>query len=521
MTRKPTYEELEQRIRVLEEESIKGKLAEDALRESEARYRDVINNAQEAIIITQEGKAVLVNRATVELTEYSADTLTSRPFTEFIYPDDRNMVIENHIKRLQGEEAPRIYSYRVIKHDGSIKWAETNSINIQWKGRLAVLSFLNDITERKKAEEALQKSEEKYRRITDNMTDIVSEANAQGILTYVGPSHRRKFGDNPDNLIGTFVFDRVHPEDRNRIMAEYTEGIQTKTDREVEYRYRHVDGNYIWVCSSGRAMYDDQGEYAGMIVCTSDINERKRAEEALQKSEERYRTILEEMEEGYQEVDLAGNYTFFNDAYVRVFGYSRDEMMGTNFSLYSAEEDMTNKILYAYNQMYKTGIPIRSFEWDIIRKDGARRTLEFYASVIKHANRRSIGFRAIIRDITDRKRAEEALQKSEQRYRLLVENANEAILVIQDGMVRYANEKAVESFGYSTQEFLLIPVFGLIHPDDREQVVSRYLQKIQGDATPTRHTYKALHKSGLTQWIEVSSVLIGSVKSFMKTSTDK
>jgi PAS domain S-box-containing protein len=214
------------------------------------------------------------------------------------------------------------------------------------------------------------------------------------------------------------------------------------------------------------------------------------------------------MEEGYQEVDLAGNFTFFNKPFLRIFGYSRDEMMGTNFSRYAAEEEIGKKVYRAYNQMYKTGIPLRNFEWDVARKDGARRTLEFYASLLRDSNDRPTGFRGIVRDITERRRAEKELQKSEQRYRLLVENANEAIMVIQDGTVKFVNEKAVETFGYSMQELQTTPIFELVHPDDREQVMKKYLEKIQGDTNPTQHTYRSLHKSGQNQWVENNSVMI-------------
>ncbi len=102
----------------------------------------------------------------------------------------------------------------------------------------------------------------------------------------------------------------------------------------------------------------------------------------------------------------------------------------------------------------------------------------------------------------------EALQKSEERYKSLVENADEAIIVIQDGSIKYVNSRSIASFGYSEQEFLSIPVFNLVHPEDREAVTSRYLQKINGDKTPTRHTYRAFHKNGHTKWIEISSVLV-------------
>ncbi len=110
--------------------------------------------------------------------------------------------------------------------------------------------------------------------------------------------------------------------------------------------------------------------------------------------------------------------------------------------------------------------------------------------------------------LADRLEVEVALKRSEERYRSLVENADEAILVIQDGMVKFANHIAVQSFGYSQEELMSIPIFELIYPEDRHVVIERYLQKIKGDPNPTRHTYRVILKSGQVAWIEISSVQI-------------
>jgi PAS domain S-box-containing protein len=139
--------------------------------------------------------------------------------------------------------------------------------------------------------------------------------------------------------------------------------------------------------------------------------ERKRAEEALRESEQRYRTILDEMSEGYHEVDLAGNFTFFNEAFLNLFGYSRDEMLGTNFSRYAAEESIVKKVYQTYNEIYQTGNPVRRTEWDIIRKGGQKRTLEYSAAVVRDSENAPKGFRGIVRDITERKQAEAEREK--------------------------------------------------------------------------------------------------------------
>jgi hypothetical protein len=137
------------------------------------------------------------------------------------------------------------------------------------------------LIERKRIAHDLQKSEERYRRITDNMSDFVSEIDPQGIFRYNSPSIRRILGYDPEELIGSCAFDLVHPEDREYVIARYMEGINTLSDRDVDQRYRCKNGTYIWLRSSGHPLYESTGEHIGMIVNSNDITERKLAEEKI------------------------------------------------------------------------------------------------------------------------------------------------------------------------------------------------------------------------------------------------
>ncbi|MDQ1336622.1 MAG: hypothetical protein QG552_3572 [Thermodesulfobacteriota bacterium] len=182
--------------------------------------------------------------------------------------------------------------------------------------------------------------------------------------------------------------------------------------------------------------------YGELVAIFDDVTARMKAEEAPKLSEERYRTILNEMEEGYQEVDLNGNFTFFNEAFLKLFGYSSDEMMGTNFSRYAAEEAISKRVYRSYKRMYQTGVPIQTDEWDIVRKDGVRRTLEFWAAMLRDGKGRPTGFRGIVRDITDRKRAEEAIQRNEARLEGLLRISEYHAKSTQD-LLDYALDEAI------------------------------------------------------------------------------
>lgn len=136
---------------------------------------------------------------------------------------------------------------------------------------------------------------------------------------------------------------------------------------------------------------------------TESLNQTK---EELRESEEKYRNILESIEEGYYEVDIKGNFTFFNESMPKILGYEREELMGMNNRQY-ADEENSRKVYQIYNQVYQTGDPVKNFEWQIIRKDGAHRDVEVSIVLVRNAEGHPTCFRGIVRDTTDRKQSEE------------------------------------------------------------------------------------------------------------------
>jgi PAS domain S-box-containing protein len=141
------------------------------------------------------------------------------------------------------------------------------------------------------------------------------------------------------------------------------------------------------------------------MINLHDITERKKADEVLHQSENKYRTILKYIREGYSEIDLAGNFTFFNNSICRFFGYSKEELMGMNYRQCTYKEDV-KRLFQTFNTVYRTGEPTEVFDWRIIRKDGTKRYIESAISLQKDSSGKPTGFRGIVRDVTERKRME-------------------------------------------------------------------------------------------------------------------
>ena len=226
-------------------------------------------------------------------------------------------------------------------------------------------------------------------------------------------------------------------------------------------------------------------------------------EGALRQSEEKYRTILESIEEGYFEVDLAGNFTFFNDTLCRIIGYSREELMGMNNRQYIDKEEL-KKVFQAYNKVYKTGKPNREFGWQITRKDGTKRYIEGAVSLLKDSSGNPSGFRGIVHDITERKRMEEKLRFEEQRFRAFVEHSSDMIVVVNlEGRITYVNPAIENILGYKPEERIGAYGFEIVHPDDLNALADVFNTLSTETNPPVIHGELRLrHKDGSWRTLE-------------------
>jgi two-component system, NtrC family, response regulator HydG len=170
---------------------------------------------------------------------------------------------------------------------------------------------------------------------------------------------------------------------------------------------------------------------------------KKNAEEALRQSEQRHKTIIDDIEEGYLEVDLRGTTVFCNDSFCRITGYPKEELIGLNYQDYM-DEAMAKVVFAAYNEAYRTGVPNKGFPYEIIRKTGKRRIIENSISLVIDSRGHRTGFRSVVRDITDRKRTEEELERHRSRLHAIFSSVSDAIITVDTEMVVVEANKASE-----------------------------------------------------------------------------
>jgi PAS domain S-box-containing protein len=263
------------------------KLAEQALRESEQKYRLLVDNASEAIVVAQGGILKFANRTASDITGYSEQELTSRPFPEFIHPDDRGMVIERYMSRIKGDVDQPRYDFRLTARDGSIKWVEIGAVLIDWEGKPATLNFLKDITKRKQAEEALRALSVRQEAILVAIPDILMEVDNDKVYTWANPVGFEFFGKDVIGEEAAFYFEgeqdtygQVKPLFSGAENVIYVESWQRRKDGEKRL--------LAWHC---RVLKDSGGNVIGALSLAHDITESRQAEQQLAQ----YSEHLEEM----------------------------------------------------------------------------------------------------------------------------------------------------------------------------------------------------------------------------------
>ena len=273
-----------------------------------------------------------------------------------------------------------------------------------------LLGLEKALTKIENGEEALQESEERFSAMFEHMSSGVAvyesvDNGGDFVFKAFNPAAEGITHISPNEALGNRLLDLFPQMDKSGLLGTLQRVWKTGREEHIPPFYYKDEKREGW--RENRIYKLPTGE---VVALFDDVTERKQAEEALREREEKYRTILETIEDGYYEIDLGGNFTFFNDSMCKISGYSRDELMGMNNRQYT-DEVYAKEIYQTFNKVYTTGKPDKSFHWPVIRKDSTKRTVDVSVSLRRDTEGKPIGFRGVARDISDKKKMEAQLQQ--------------------------------------------------------------------------------------------------------------
>ncbi len=414
--KKPTYAELEQKVKNLEQECFDLKHKVEDLRDSHQKYKALFDLKLNCIYIHDfEGKFIDANDASLNLLGYKKEEMPSIIFASLIGENQLNQALET-LEEIKQTGAQRFFSeYRLKKKDGNHVWVETDgSLIYRNKKPYAVLAVARDITDRKKAAEALRESEESYRILVEDMPALICRFRPDGTLSFVNKSYCQYFGKTRNELVNENFFQFIPEEDRDKVRTHFESLRQEKPAISYEHKVLMPNGEVRWQRWTDRALFDEKGKLYQYQSVGMDITESKAAEYALRESEERFRKLAELMPETIYEMDLKGTITFVNRKAFEHFGYTQEDLdSGLNAFDMIAPEDRDRSI-ENIRQILK-GESIGLNEYMAVRKDGSTFPIMIHSAPIIREEE-LIGVRGFIIDLTDRKKAEEERIKLEAQF---------------------------------------------------------------------------------------------------------
>jgi PAS domain S-box-containing protein len=304
--------------KVIEEQ----KRAEEALKISEERYRLLVESANEGIVVAQDGMIKFLNFHVVELTGFTAEECTGRPYIDHVHPEDRAKVLRYQQRRLEGDPFPRTDPFRIIDKQGRIKWLQPNGVLIEWEGRPATLGFFTDITDHKQAQQALFESEERFRTLLQSIPSVAVQGyGPDGTTQYWNKASERFYGYTDQEALGRNLLDLIVPPEmadafRNAITTMVATGEPIPP---VEQYLLHKDGSRVEVFSS-HAVVQRQGSAPELFCMDVDISELKRTADELRKNQALTNSIVESSADCIKILDLEGRLQYMSPGGLRMMG---------------------------------------------------------------------------------------------------------------------------------------------------------------------------------------------------------
>ena len=453
---------------------------QEELRESQERLSGIVDSAMDAIIaIDEEQKIVLFNTAAEKMFACTSNEAMGTSIERFIPASFRSEHAQ-HIRRF-GESGTTSRAMGALETLSGVRMkgeefpVEASISQLKADGKKLFTVIVRDVTERRRAEDALRGSEQRLRLAVQAGRMYVDEWNISTDMIVRSAECVDILGkDAPLRISQRQLLTQIHVDDRSQFEKFYARITPQHPDSQVSYRLLCPDGRVIWLEKSARGLFDDAGKLMGTVGVVTDVTNRKQAELALRTSEERFRRVVELIGDAVIVDDVAGHIVFANENFLRLFGFHRDQLPTLQIEDYVASEYRT-EARDRHERRMRGEAAATHFEYEGTRSNGTRMWLEVDVVPISDHTGKLVGTQSALRDITERKRAEQSLRESEERFRLVANTAPVMIwLSGPDKLCTYFNQQWLEFTRRPLEAELGNGWAEGVHPDDLKACLETY-----------------------------------------------
>jgi PAS domain S-box-containing protein len=493
------------------EDITERKRMEDSLRESEERHRLYLENVSDVIYsVDPEGTILSMSPSVERSLGYKPEELIGKNVADLniVPPEKLEQGLIDTMRALAGERFISSNSEFLAK-DGSVKFGEISGAPIFSKDGnvIAAIFVARDITERKKMEEALRESEGKYRLYFENASDVIYSLDPEGTIMSMSPAVEKMLGYKPEELIGKNIFESnlQTPETMEKALFNISRVLAGEHGLPTEGEFIAKDGTRIFGEISGAPIFSSEGKVIAVVCVGRDITERKRIHEAMRTSEERLRIISENMSDLVSLVDSEGNYLYLSPVYKRMFGDDPDHDLGKNVIDFAQRVHPDDREKYVSSILGTISNPVSgSVQYRYKHASGNYIWVESQWSILTGENGQLTGAVIINRDISERKRMEDALKQSEQDFRTLFDTTIDGMAVIDKETLKILliNQAIINKYG---KDIIGMNPFDLLAPEERERALKVFKEDVLEKDLRLAHEYRAIAQDGSELWISVVS----------------
>jgi len=481
--------------------AIANACTEKALRSSERNLVDLVNTIPTAAWTTRpDGYCDFINQVWLDHAGMTAEQAQGWGWAEAIHPDDRKRLVEEWQSCL-ASGTPVDTEARIRRFDSSYQWflIRANPLKDEGGNILKWYGTCVDIEDRKRGEEALRTRELSWRQIVDNIPGLVATTGAMGEVEFLNRKTLEYFGKTTEELKNWALNHAVHPDDLPRVIEARKKSIETGEIYDVEHRCRRADGVYRWFQVRGLPVRDTENKVTAWYLLLTDIEDRKRGEEALRASELDARSLLDNIPGFLTRLSPNGTLEMFNRPFLQYLGKTLEDVKKWKTSDICHPDDLAY-LIEVFGNGISRGQP---FDYDVRlrRFDGVYRWFHNRLVPVRDVEGRILHWNTLTTDVDDRKKAEEARQSSERNLSLMIDVIPTFVHVLRaDGLVLYANPAVLDYTGLTLEDVRKEDYRArFFHPEDVERLREERREALT-QPVPFENEQRVLRKDGKYRW---------------------